>query len=229
MQMGYNNDVEFEGKTLHIQTEDHGLAGAKITTHVFYSGAILESRTVSYEDDVAKIKEEEEREEHIRKLMKTLHRHFYKRIMAGTYNERLGLSAPRANDEAAGSSNEVLASPEVAELSLAASSPGHGDTSSAPVSAPDAIATLPESIDGFVVAGTQDELGDEVARRSRGTWMSEEELAASTRTDAPILEASKDSVVYSDTRAYRGIDEGAFSVYASLSTALEEAIVRVSR
>ncbi|MEZ5252208.1 MAG: hypothetical protein R2713_24250 [Ilumatobacteraceae bacterium] len=105
MQMGFNNDVEYRGLTVHIQTEDHGLRSKKITSQVFFSGAIVDSRTVSYEAEVADIADDSARDEQIRRLMKGLHRQFYRRIHAGEYDDRLPIEGdtpaePKPEDEA---------------------------------------------------------------------------------------------------------------------------------
>lgn len=95
MQMGFNNDVDYLGMTLHIQTEDHGMAARKITSQVFFSGAILESRTLSYAASVEAIEELEEQQELIRKQMRTMHKAFYKRIQEGAYDSKLVVHATR--------------------------------------------------------------------------------------------------------------------------------------
>lgn len=105
MQMGFNNDVEYRGLTVHIQTEDHGLRSQKITSQVFFSGAIVDSRTVSYEAEIADVEDDSARDEQIRRMMKALHRQFYRRIHAGEYDDRLpvegeGPAEPAAEDEA---------------------------------------------------------------------------------------------------------------------------------
>ena len=95
MQMGFNNDVDYLGMTLHIQTEDHGMAARKITSQLFFSGAILESRTLSYAASVEAIEELEEQQELIRKQMRTMHKAFYKRIQEGAYDSKLVVHATR--------------------------------------------------------------------------------------------------------------------------------------
>lgn len=95
MQMGFNNDVDYLGMTLHIQTEDHGMAARKITSQVFFSGAILESRTLSYAASVEAIEALEEQQELIRKQMRTMHKAFYKRIQEGAYDSKLVVHATR--------------------------------------------------------------------------------------------------------------------------------------
>lgn len=95
MQMGFNNDVDYLGMTLHIQTEDHGMAARKITSQLFFSGAILESRTLSYAASVEAIEVLEEQQELIRKQMRTMHKAFYKRIQEGAYDSKLVVHATR--------------------------------------------------------------------------------------------------------------------------------------
>lgn len=91
MLMGNNVDISRRGKTVHIQTEDLGRGVMKIMTQVFVSGAILDTRTVSYAGEIAKYEAEERQNEVIRKMMLALGRHFMKQIHAGMYDEKLGL------------------------------------------------------------------------------------------------------------------------------------------
>lgn len=95
MQMGFNNDVDYLGMTLHIQTEDHGMAARKITSQVFFSGAILESKTLSYAASVEAVEAIEEQQELIRKQMRTMHKAFYNRIQTGAYDSKLVVHATR--------------------------------------------------------------------------------------------------------------------------------------
>ena len=95
MQMGFNNDVDYLGMTLHIQTEDHGMAARKITSQLFFSGAILESRTLSYAASIEALEVLEEQQELIRKQMRTMHKAFYKRIQEGAYDSKLVVHTTR--------------------------------------------------------------------------------------------------------------------------------------
>ena len=95
MQMGFNNDVDYLGMTLHIQTEDHGMAARKITSQLFFSGAILESKTLAYAASIEAIEVLEEQQELIRKQMRTMHKAFYKRIQEGAYDSKLVVHATR--------------------------------------------------------------------------------------------------------------------------------------
>lgn len=91
MQMGYNTDVEHRGITVHVQTEDHGLGGRKITTQVFCSGRILDSRTISYAEAIAAIVDEEAQGQEITKRMRAIHKHFMNRVREGVYDTKLPL------------------------------------------------------------------------------------------------------------------------------------------
>ncbi len=50
---GFNTDVEFEGKTYHVQTEDKGLARPMIMSLIYDRGTILASKRTPYDDLVA--------------------------------------------------------------------------------------------------------------------------------------------------------------------------------
>jgi hypothetical protein len=47
---GYNTDVEFDGVTYHVQTEDKGLAKPMILSLVYDRGTILASKRLPYDD-----------------------------------------------------------------------------------------------------------------------------------------------------------------------------------
>lgn len=50
---GFNTDVEFEGKTYHVQTEDKGLARPVIVSLIYDRGTILASKRTPYDDLIA--------------------------------------------------------------------------------------------------------------------------------------------------------------------------------
>ena len=52
MLIAYNNDIEFRSRWYHIQTEDNGIKDGHVTTTVFFSGQILDSKTTSYLDAI---------------------------------------------------------------------------------------------------------------------------------------------------------------------------------
>ena len=47
---GFNTDIEFDGVTYHVQTEDKGLARPMILSLVYDRGTILASKRISYDD-----------------------------------------------------------------------------------------------------------------------------------------------------------------------------------
>jgi len=188
MQMGFNNDVEYRGFTLHIQTEDHGLRSNKITSQVFHSGAIFDTKTVSYEQDIEPFEAAKERDEYIRRMMKALHRHFYKKIQGGAYDERLGLAPEGGAEEAAPVEAPVDVEPDL-EAALAAEAEGAVDDDFVP-----AGLDIPQELleaEGFRVAGEQAELGAVYEAHSRGPAMPEADLNLdpSTKTWLGVPEA----------------------------------------
>lgn len=50
---GYNTDVDYDGVTYHVQTEDKGLQAPIILTLLYSGGEILASKRTSYDDLVA--------------------------------------------------------------------------------------------------------------------------------------------------------------------------------
>jgi hypothetical protein len=107
MLIGYNNDVQHRGKTFHVQTEDRGMQSKQIETQIFCSGAILDTRIVSYADLIEGVSSIDERNKAIKTLMQNTHRELYKRMVAGEYDHFVGLEpigdkpATEALDEAA--------------------------------------------------------------------------------------------------------------------------------
>jgi hypothetical protein len=168
MQMGFNNDIDYRGLVVHIQTEDHGLGTRKITSQVFHSGAILDSRTISYADQIAGIEDPDERDEFIRKQMRTIHKYFYRRIHEGHYDARVRL-APAAAQPV----DEVVEAFEPAPPPM-------------PVVPEDAGVETPAEMlafEGFAVAGELASLGKEYELHSRGAPLTDEALAADRDVD----------------------------------------------
>lgn len=88
--IGYNNDIEHRGKTFHIQTEDRGDNDDTIETQLFQGGAILDTKITTYTELVAGL-EGKERDDKIQAMMKASHRSLYKKLLAGEYDEMVGL------------------------------------------------------------------------------------------------------------------------------------------
>lgn len=227
MQIGFNNDVEWEDVRFHIQTEDLGLSAAKITSQIFRGGAIVETVTVSYADQIEGLEDEEERDELIRKRMRILHKLCFRNIQQGRY----GPTEPSdATSPAAGGPDTLLSeselpldesspvpdlspqpeaeveaeSPETDAPAPQASAKEAADEAVEPeaeavaVTEPTSVEELPAEIDGFAVAGEQAELGDQVADKSRG-----EPLDLESGDDQEQPDTGTDD---SQRAAYRGLD-----------------------
>lgn len=61
MLAGFNTDIEFDGKTYHVQTEDKGAPAHMIMSLVYEKGTILASKRTTYEDVAGLQKEIAER------------------------------------------------------------------------------------------------------------------------------------------------------------------------
>lgn len=48
MVTGINSDVDYNGKTYHVQTEDGGIHNPMILTRIYCSGVLVTSRKTSY-------------------------------------------------------------------------------------------------------------------------------------------------------------------------------------
>lgn len=124
MLIGFNNDVEFRGRMFHIQTEDHGIKDGHITTILFFSGQILDSKKISYVDDIDGLSDDEDRKKAIKKRMVELHREFYKRLFDGLYEEKVAQLAAREGGDS-GSTPAARPATGVTKLSVGpSSSPG---------------------------------------------------------------------------------------------------------
>ena len=91
MQIGFNNDIDYRGKTFHIQTEDRGLPAAQIETQIFCAGAILDTTIISYQKIMDGEKDEDAQTQKIRTMMQAAHRNLYKKLKAGEYDAMVGL------------------------------------------------------------------------------------------------------------------------------------------
>lgn len=70
-QMGFNNNIQFQGVTFHVQTEDSGLDTPHIITHLFADGGrVIKSHKRSY---AAAIPQEPDIATYVRELMKAQH------------------------------------------------------------------------------------------------------------------------------------------------------------
>ncbi len=76
---GYNTDVEYDGVTYHVQTEDKGLQTPLILTLLYSGGAILASKRTPYDDLVASGFSEDE----LRKRLERQHKLICAAVHAG--------------------------------------------------------------------------------------------------------------------------------------------------
>lgn len=89
MLIAYNNDIEFRSRWYHIQTEDNGIKDGHITTTVFFSGQILDSKTTSYLEAISGIEDVGERDRIIKNAMTTQHKLFYAKLYEGAYEAQV--------------------------------------------------------------------------------------------------------------------------------------------
>jgi len=85
---GFNQNISYKGKRLHIQTEDSGAPSACVTSLLFLDGAIIESRKLDY----SKLPDDAEREGKIRIIMNKQHRGILKDLAAGAFDEKIGIT-----------------------------------------------------------------------------------------------------------------------------------------
>ena len=97
MLIAYNNDIEFRSRWYHIQTEDNGLKDGHITTTVFHSGQILDSKTTSYKDAIAGVTDTEEQNRIIKDMMVKQHQMFYTKLYEGSYEAQMQALGQKPN------------------------------------------------------------------------------------------------------------------------------------
>ena len=100
MLIAYNNDVKYQEKWYHIQTEDNGMKDGHITTTVFFSGQILDSKSTSYKDAIADISGVEAQNAVIKKMMDEQHRQFYDKLTGGNYDALVAQRISSASNRA---------------------------------------------------------------------------------------------------------------------------------
>lgn len=70
-QMGFNNNIQFNGVTFHVQTEDSGLDAPHVITHLFADGGrVIKTHKRSYADAIPR---EKDIAAYVRELMKAQH------------------------------------------------------------------------------------------------------------------------------------------------------------
>ncbi len=86
---GFNTDIDFDGVTYHVQTEDKGLSTPMIMSLVYHRGTILASKRTPYEDLVAEGFDERVLKERLHKQ----HRLICAAVQAGRLDDLKKLSA----------------------------------------------------------------------------------------------------------------------------------------
>ena len=87
---GLNTDIEYHGKTYHVQTEDTGRQNPTILTILFCSGAILSTRKTSYADIV----KAENLPAILKELMSEQHRKMIEDLQAGRFSQETSPPKP---------------------------------------------------------------------------------------------------------------------------------------
>ncbi len=80
---GFNTDVDFEGRTFHVQTEDKGLDNPMVESLVYTGGEIITSRRSSYADLV---KTPEYSDAELARRMEAQHQAIIREIMSGRFD-----------------------------------------------------------------------------------------------------------------------------------------------
>ena len=79
--LGYNHNVRYGGRILHVQTEDSGPTNPHLFTHLFFEGSILATKRFQY--DAASD------EDGVRGMMQGQHKEILKELKQGLYDGRL--------------------------------------------------------------------------------------------------------------------------------------------
>lgn len=90
---GFNTDIEFDGKTYHVQTEDKGLATPIVLSLVYDRGTILASKRTPYDDLLEGTLDEEVLAERLQKQ----HRLICAAIRSGRIEDLKEMTAREAN------------------------------------------------------------------------------------------------------------------------------------
>jgi hypothetical protein len=82
---GFNHNIQFNGKTYHIQTEDSGLGNPHIITLLYLGGNIIAKKKTSYAD----IAQMEHLPKLVRNLMEEQHKAMLRELVKGGYDAPL--------------------------------------------------------------------------------------------------------------------------------------------
>src|SRR5262245_21775077 len=84
---GFNTNVRYRGRVLHVQTEDSGPQHPHIITLLYEAGAILYSKKQSYSLEAKGGNPEAA----VKELMEAQHRDMVKRLKGGALDELVGI------------------------------------------------------------------------------------------------------------------------------------------
>jgi len=79
--LGYNHNVRYGGRILHVQTEDSGPSNPHLFTHLFFEGSILATKRFQYDAAVT--------EDGVRGMMQGQHKEILKELKQGLFDDRL--------------------------------------------------------------------------------------------------------------------------------------------
>jgi hypothetical protein len=141
-QMGFNNNVKYEGNVFHVQTEDSGLDAPHVITHLFADGGrVIKSHKRSYEREVSRA----DVATYVRSLMKAQHMEMVLALREGRFDGIIAgrevggmtlLTEPPAADAVRRLASKKQERAEAAPASRAAEQPAPAPKPAAPVPRP---------------------------------------------------------------------------------------------
>jgi hypothetical protein len=85
MLSGFNHNIRYKDKVLHIQTEDGGLDSPCIVTYVYFGGEVLDAARQEYRD----LLERDDWREALQYRMKAQHLEAIRKLVSGAFDDRL--------------------------------------------------------------------------------------------------------------------------------------------
>jgi hypothetical protein len=79
--LGYNHNVRYGGRILHVQSEDSGPSNPHLSTHLFFEGSILATKRFQYDAAAT--------EDGVRGMMQGQHKEILKELKQGLFDDRL--------------------------------------------------------------------------------------------------------------------------------------------
>lgn len=81
MNLGFNQNVNYNGESFHIQTEDGGVKNPVITTLLFKGGVIIAARRTGYSDII----KSDKLDVVVQEIMRQQHADVLKELLAGGF------------------------------------------------------------------------------------------------------------------------------------------------